>query len=117
MTTRRLLGFAAVALAVLVAGCPADDGTPVEVSLAELVAEQQDFDGRTVQTQGIVRTFDDPRHYWIEDDLPNRVELQPDEVAEPHVGQEVRVTGRFSYADDRGRVIEVDEITPIRAGG
>jgi hypothetical protein len=117
VTTRRLLGLAAIALAVLLAGCPAEDETPVEVSLAELVAEQREFDGRDVETQGVVRTFDEPRHYWIEDDHPNRVELLPDEVAEPYVGQEVRVTGRFSYADDRGRVIEVDEITPIRSDG
>ncbi|PWG61913.1 hypothetical protein DEM34_14410 [Spiribacter halobius] len=49
-------------------------------------------------------------HYWIEDEDLNRVEIRPGERIAPYVGDRVRVTGRFSYAPDAGRVIEADAV-------
>lgn len=71
-----------------------------------------------VRTRGVVRTFEGPRHYWVEDDRLNRVALEPDELVAPLVGQEVRVVGRFDFDDRKGRIIEIEEIAPTgRAAG
>lgn len=99
--------------AVVLAACGLVRDEPVEVSLAELVAAQEDHDGRMVATEGVVRSHDDPLHYWIEDDDPNRVELVPHEEVEPNLGEHVRVVGRFTFSLDGGRLIEVEEIEPL----
>lgn len=102
-----------VLLLALVAGIPACGPFapgPVDVPLDELVAEQESLDGEVVRTTGMVRSHDDPLHYWVEDDHPNRVELVPHEAAEPYLGEHVRVLGRFSFHPERGRVLEVEEI-------
>jgi hypothetical protein len=112
---RRLRATAALLL-VLLTGCAADDGEPVEVDLVELAEDQTGFDGQLVVTEGVVRTYDEPRHYWIEDADLNRVELTPMELIEPHLGDEIRITGRFTFRDDEGRRIAVDELEVVGEG-
>jgi hypothetical protein len=105
------------AVGMLLGGCgPADGGEPVEVALVELAEDQTGFDGQVVVTEGVVRTYDEPRHYWIEDADLNRVELTPMELVEPHLGDEIRVTGRFTFRDDEGRRIAVDELEVVDEG-
>lgn len=96
----------------LLAAC-ADGGVARDVTLAELVERPQAYDGRAVRTRGTVRTFDKPRHYWLEDADINRVGLEPMERIAPHLGREVAVTGLFSYSRDRGRHIMISDIEPF----
>lgn len=104
---------AGMLLGALLAGCGSGQDEPVPVTLAELAAQQERYDGMVVLTEGVVRTFEPPRHYWIEDPGVNRVELVPPEVAAPHVGQVVRVRGRFTFRDDQGRRITVEELEVV----
>jgi hypothetical protein len=83
---------------------------PQEVTLAELVAEQEAWDGREVVTTGTVRTFDDPPHGWVEDEAGNRVELVPGDVFVEVVGREVVVEGRFTFREGEGRRIDVERL-------
>lgn len=106
------LGFAVAIGALTLAGCAGGDDSPVDVSLATLARQEDAYKGRLVRTQGVVRTFEQPRHYWIEDDYPNRVALEPEELVAPWLGQEVRVVGRFDFDERKGRVIEIEEIAP-----
>lgn len=111
MTARSLwspLVVAIVGIALL--GCAGGPPQPQTVSLAELIAEQDAYDASTVIAEGTVQTYDQPRHYWIEDAEQHRVELFPHEVVEDLVGQRIRVTGRFTFRDDRGRGIDVDDL-------
>ena len=108
--------------ALLLGACGLTGTAPREVTLAVLVGDQAGYDGRMVTTEGVVRTHDDPRHYWIEDDDLNRVELIPDDEVVPLLGERVRVTGRFRFRDDEGRRIEIEQIerlstTPHASGG
>lgn len=98
----------------LLTACGANDPA-ADVTLAELAARPQAYDGREVRTRGTVRTFDAPRHYWLEDAQINRVGLEPMELIAPHLGREVTVTGRFSYARERGRRIAIATIEPFDA--
>ena len=98
----------ALCLTVLV-GC--DQGNkPIEVSLSELTERPAVYGGRVVRTRGTVRGFDDPRHYWLEDENLNRVGLLPEERVAPHLGRQITVLGQFSYTRDRGRRIRVGTI-------
>ncbi len=94
-------------------GCAGGVTEPGVVPLAELVADQEAHDGSTVITEGIVQTFDEPRHYWIEDAEQHRVELFPPERVEDLVGLRIRVTGPFSFRDDRGRGIDIEELEVV----
>lgn len=94
---------------MVLAGCAPGDGIE-DVSLAELAASQQYWDGHNVRVRGTVRGFDDPRHYWLEDALINRVGLLPPEAIAPHLGREVTIVGRYTYARDRGRRITISSI-------
>lgn len=98
---------------VLLAAC----ASTAEVSLASLNANQLRWDGEQVRTEGVVATFDEPRHYWIEDDAPNRVELvegdDPLEGLDELVGATVLVEGRFTFRDDEGRRISVDRLEVV----
>lgn len=91
------------------------DGEPATVTLAELVAEQEELDGDVVVAEGIVRTYDDPRHYWIEDADLNRVEIVPEAAIASHVGARVQVEGRFTFREDEGRRISVDRVEVLEA--
>ncbi|TVR30986.1 MAG: hypothetical protein EA388_14015 [Nitriliruptor sp.] len=100
-----VVGFASIALL----GCA--DRSPAEVvSLADLVAEQDAYDGSTVIAEGTVQAHDEPRHFWIEDAGQHRVELFPPDAVADLVGQRIRVTGRFTFRDDRGRGIDIDDL-------
>lgn len=98
--------------ALLTACADARDG-PLPVSLVELATAEAPYEGELVRTQGVVRTFGKPRHYWIEDSRLNRVGLVPEEVVAPLVDREVRVVGRFHFDERTGRVIEVESIDPL----
>lgn len=102
---------AMVMLALL--GC---SETTADIPLATLVAQQAEHDGQTLSTHGIVRTFDEPRHYWIEDDDLNRVAIEPDEAVSDYVGERVRVTGDYRADRKTGRVLEAAEVTVLDVG-
>ena len=103
--TRRL--FALAALTVLF-GC--GDPVPVRTSLSALAGAQLEFDGRQVVVSGTLRTFESPRHYWIENEALDRVALDGADELAPHVGHTVEVSGLFTYDPDVGRRIEVGEL-------
>lgn len=101
----------AVFLAALVlAAC--GNGAP-QLSLQVLAEYQQGYDGRTVVTEGTVRHFDDPLHYWIEDEDLNRVAITPDSAVAEYVGQRVRVQGVFSASRSTGRVIAAEAVSKL----
>ncbi len=103
---------AVVAGVALLGGCFGGGGAPqpTRVELVQLVEEQTDRDGQVVTASGTVRTYDEPRHYWIEDADQHRVELVPESQVSPHLGAEVEVTGRFTFREDEGRRIEIDRL-------
>ncbi len=93
----------------LVSGC--DYAQAPQAAPLHLLAEQPDeYQETTVTTAGIVRHFQEPLHYWIEDDDLNRVALKPMEKVEPYLGKRVRVTGVFQYQENAGRQIHVESI-------
>ncbi|WP_018865157.1 MULTISPECIES: hypothetical protein [Thioalkalivibrio] len=82
-----------------------------EVTLAQLAGAAADFDGEIVQTEGVVKRFDedpDRLHYWLEDEDVNRVAVEPHEEVSDQLGEHIRVVGRFSYHPEEGRLIEID---------
>jgi hypothetical protein len=118
MLTRIRAGTAWLVVAgLLLIGCARGPEVPGSVTLADLVVEQDRYEGQLVATEGTVRTYDRPRHYWIEDDAVNRVELVPAEAAADHVGARVRVRGRFTFRDDEGRRITVEQLEILEEAG
>lgn len=105
----------AVLLAAGLAACQPDSPILPDVSLAELTQQPQLYDGQTVRTRGTVRSFPQPRHYWLEGTLTQRVGLLPAEQIAAHVNRQVTVTGRFSYSPQRGRYLHIDAIMPYDA--
>lgn len=87
-----------------------------DIPLAALVDQQAEYNGQTLSTTGIVRTFDEPRHYWIEDEDLNRVAIEPDEVVSDYLGERVRVTGDYRADRETGRVLEATEVTVLGTG-
>jgi hypothetical protein len=85
-------------------------GLPRRSRSADLVVDHDRYDGERITAEGVVRSYDDPVHHWIEDTDLNRVELFPQDEVEPHVGDRVRVTGRFRFRDDEGRRIDIDDL-------
>ncbi len=100
-------------LGLLVACAETASNEPITVDLPHLVAEHEAYDGRVVNVSGRVASFDDPRHYWLEDDEFNRVALMPDESVSDKVGEQVRIIGAFSTSPDQGRQIEVTGVTRV----
>ena len=100
--------IAAITIVLLVGCAPGTDSE--EIALAELVARQADYDGKTLRVRGIVRTFDAPRHYWLEDGFRNRVGLEPADLIAPHLDRQVSITGQYAFSPDRGRKITVERI-------
>lgn len=92
---------------ILLAACGANTGG---VTLETLVDLQREYNGERVATRGVVRTFDNPRHYWIEDEEMNRVALQPEDKLPPLVGRTLRVVGKFSYSPSTGRIITIEHM-------
>ncbi|MBA2778496.1 hypothetical protein [Billgrantia kenyensis] len=105
---------AVVGLALLALTACADEPSDArEVSLAVLVNQAEELDGTLVATQGVVRRFEDPLHYWIEDDDLHRVEIFPYEQIEPHLGETVRVIGDFEYSPTEGRRLTLERLEPV----
>lgn len=100
---------AAAMLAFALAGCGGDPRTS-EVTLAVLAGNAESHDGSRVATEGVVRHFDDPLHYWIEDEDLNRVELFPHETIAPYLGERVRVEGQFAFSREEGRRLTLDSV-------
>lgn len=89
------------------------DPAPIQTSLAALTASQVEFNGRHVVVSGTLRTFDSPRHYWIENEALDRVALKGADSLAPLVGQTVEVSGTFVYDRNAGRRIEVQQLRPL----
>ncbi|MGC3872894.1 hypothetical protein ACPF7Z_06450 [Halomonas sp. GXIMD04776] len=89
------------------------DDRPAEVPLSILALQQAAYEDKHVATQGVVRTFETPRHYWIEDDGLNRVEVLPQERIAPYLGKRVRIIGRFHYGQNEGRKLEIERIEAL----
>lgn len=102
-----LVVLALVALALL----GACSKPTTDIPLATLVEQQAEYNGQTLTTTGIVRTFAVPRHYWIEDPDLNRVAIEPDEAVSNLVGERVRVTGHYRADRVTGRVLEATDVT------
>lgn len=85
----------------------------LERSLGQLVEYQSGYNGREVITEGVVRHFEDPLHYWIEDAELNRVALEPAEHVADLVGYRVRVQGTFVVSRDGGRMIRTQKVSPV----
>ena len=103
----------AFALGVLLAVGGCGEAGEREVPLYVLAGEGSAHDGERVVTQGVVRRFDDPLHYWIEDRDLNRVELFPHEAVENYLGQSLRVTGTFRLAERGSRRLTVTHLETL----
>ena len=95
--------------ALVLVGC-VDIEKPKEVSLAMLTENATYFDNNRVITRGIVRRFEAPLHYWIEDEDLNRVEIFPQERVALYWGEAVLVEGRFRFSATEGRRLTLTEI-------
>lgn len=98
-------------VAALLAACA--EPTPIRIDLEELKADQTDLDGVPVVVSGTLRTYEAPRHYWIENESLDRVALEGDEDLAPLVGKTLEVSGVFHYDATRGRRIEVDQLRTL----
>ncbi|MGM0536218.1 MAG: hypothetical protein ACQEUN_00400 [Pseudomonadota bacterium] len=103
-------GPAATLLAgLLLLGC-GGEAPPTEVTLPVLVNNPEAHDDSRVVTRGLVRRFEDPLHYWVEDEDLNRVEIFPHERIAPHLGEVVRVEGHFRFSVSEGRRLTLGRI-------
>jgi hypothetical protein len=100
--------------ALAVAGC-GDDPRASEVPLAVLAGNPEAHDGSRVATGGVVRHFEDPLHYWIEDEDLHRVEIFPHEMIAPHLGEAVRVEGQFAFSREAGRRLTIDSVEALES--
>lgn len=96
-------------VAVLLAGCGKEERL-AEVPLPVLANNPAAHDERRVATRGVVRRFEDPRHYWIEDEDLHRVELFPHERIATYLGEAVRVEGRFRFSPTEGRRLMLERV-------
>lgn len=96
--------------AALVLGSCDDIETPREVSLAMLTENATDFDNSQVITRGIVRRFEEPLHYWIEDEDLNRVGIFPQEQVAHYWGEAILVEGLFRFSATEGRRLSLTRI-------
>ena len=113
VSARRSVWGRAALLAALIglAGCDYSDA-PQAAPLRMLAEQPADYDGELVTTAGTVRHFQDPLHYWIEDDGYNRVELAWGDDLAPYLGQRLAVRGLFRYDPTEGRRIDVEYLAP-----
>lgn len=106
------VALSALALVVLVS-CGSGESAPVELRLAELVRFADRYHGEVVATTGVVHTFDQPEHFWIQDDRMNRVLVEPQSAIAGLVGRRVRVVGRFEHDAETGRRIEAETVVVV----
>lgn len=94
------------------AACGRDE--PRSASLAQLRDAPQHFNGARVRSCGMVRGFDNPEHYWLEDRHLNRVGLPNSATVAAAARQDspMIVTGRFQQRRDGGRHLEDIELEP-----
>lgn len=81
-----------------------------QVSLAMLAQNSATFDGVEVRTFGMVRNYEPPLHYWVEDEALHRVKIVPNQIVAPYLGQAVMVTGKFTVSAKGGRQITLTDI-------
>lgn len=94
---------------LVLAACGGNEKTN-EVPLAMLTKSSASYDDSQVVTSGVVRRFEDPLHYWIEDADLNRVEIFPQEKVAPYLGEEVLVEGHFRFSATEGRRLTLTDI-------
>ncbi len=104
-----------VALVLLLAAC--GGGGIRDVTLGELVADEGEFSGDQVRLRGTAVRFENPEHFVVEDERSNRVQITPLEDIAPFDGMLVEVTGRFTFSEDRGRLLELEEVEAVAEGG
>lgn len=97
---------------LMLSACGASDSVS-QVPLPVLASNPVAYDGDLVATQGVVRHFEDPLHYWIEDEDLHRVEIFPHDMIEPHLGSVVRVVGRFSFSPSEGRKLVLESVASL----
>ena len=97
-------------MTLLLALAACGPAAPIQTTLAALSEAQRDFNGRHVEVAGVLRTFPNPRHYWIENESLDRVALEGDHDFSSYVGQTVEVSGVFAFDRDRGRRIRVEQL-------
>lgn len=99
-----------VSLAVLILlGC-SENQQLKQVTLSMLANSNANYNNTHVITSGLVRRFEDPLHYWIEDENLNRVEILPHKIVSPFLGQVVQVQGHFSFSVNEGRKLILTNI-------
>ena len=104
-----------VATLLLLAAC--GGGGIRDVTLGQLVADEAEYDGDQVRLRGTVVGFENPEHYVVEDERSNRVEVRPLDDIAPFEGMEVEVTGRFTFSEDRGRMLDLEEVEAVDEAG
>jgi hypothetical protein len=111
MTWRQGLWVGACIMALT--ACGGGNDRVSEAPLAVLASNPEAHDGTRVATDGVVRHFEEPLHYWIEDEDLNRVEIFPHEAIAPHLGDPVRVVGHFEYSPEQGRRLTLERVEPL----
>ncbi len=110
---RYTLPLSLTAVAVLALGIAAcgNNGDPEDVTLGEIVQDHDGFNGDTIRVEGEVVGFDEPvEHYVVEDQHQNRIELQPTDRAAEYEGETIVVVGDFTFSEDEGRQLEIEQI-------
>lgn len=109
----RSLRVVVAALALTMTAACASGG-PTPVTLATLAAQQDQYDGRTVTTDGVVTEVRDAPaeepYYVLQDEFDNRVRLLPSDAADSYANEHVSVVGEFRFVADRGRELRIGEI-------
>ncbi|MCG5515568.1 MULTISPECIES: hypothetical protein [Ectothiorhodospira] len=109
---RSLPLIAAATTWLMLSACGGEEPA-AQVPLMVLASQPASHDGQMITTQGVVRYVEDPLHYWIEDEQLRRVGVEPDDMIAPHLGETVKVTGRFHYAPEEGRSLQLHQVEPL----
>ena len=100
------------AAGLLLAGC--GGGGRSSVSIAALVKQARTYEGKRIETQGVVQRKHDPKgHVYLvlADSSGNVVRLKPPTRVRSYVNAAVSVKGRFEIPPGYGRVILVSSLT------
>lgn len=111
---KRIGCMAAILLIItLMSGCRGQQTATVPLPI--LVKNPAAFDGRQIITHGVVRYFQDPLHYWIEDEYLNRVEIFPHQKIAPYLGKTVEVEGPFYFSLHEGRRLTLTRVDQLQS--